>query len=51
MEIIVGKQPPYILGEGDAILFDADVPHIYRNMTSTEAVLYLVTTYPEEIRV
>lgn len=50
VEIIAGRQPPQILGEGDAILFDADVPHVYRNMTSTEAVLYLVTTYPEEIR-
>ncbi len=51
VEIIAGKQPPYILGEGDAILFDADVPHIYRNMTGTEAILYLVTTYLEDIRV
>ncbi|MFB9948465.1 helix-turn-helix domain-containing protein [Rhizobium puerariae] len=51
VEIIAGRQPPHILGEGDAILFEADVPHIYRNMTGTEAILYLVTTYPEEVRV
>ncbi|ATN37436.1 transcriptional regulator (plasmid) [Rhizobium sp. ACO-34A] len=51
VEIVVGKQAPHILGEGDAILFEADVPHIYRNMTGTEAVLYLVTTYSEEIRI
>ncbi len=51
VEIIAGKQPPHILGEGDAIVFDADVPHTYRNMTGIEAVLYLVTTYLEEIRV
>ena len=51
VEIIAGKQAPHILGEGDAIIFDADVPHIYRNMTGTEAILYLVTTYLEDVRV
>lgn len=45
------KQASHILGEGDAIIFDADVPHIYRNMTGTEAILYLVTTYLEDVRV
>ena len=50
VEIIAGKQSPHILGEGDAIIFDADVPHIYRNMTGTEAILYLVTTYLEDVR-
>lgn len=51
VEIIAGRQAPHILGEGDAIIFDADVPHIYRNMTGTEAILYLVTTYLEDVRV
>jgi transcriptional regulator with XRE-family HTH domain len=51
VEIIAGKQPPHILGEGDAVLFHADVPHTYRNMSGIEAILYLVTTYLEEIRV
>ncbi|RUM24067.1 XRE family transcriptional regulator [Rhizobium vallis] len=51
VEIIAGKQTPHILGEGDALLFDADVPHVYRNMTGTEAILYLVTTYLEDVRV
>lgn len=51
VEIIAGKLPPHILGEGDAIVFDADVNHTYRNMTGTEAILYLVTTYIEEVRV
>lgn len=51
VEIIAGKQTPHILGEGDAIVFDADVPHVYRNMTGTEAILYLVTTYLEDVRV
>ena len=36
-----------ILGPGDAIVFDADVPHAYVNMTSSEAVMYLVMTYAE----
>jgi transcriptional regulator with XRE-family HTH domain len=50
VEIVAGKHPPHILGEGDAVIFEADVPHSYRNMTSGEAVLYLVTTYIEEVR-
>jgi len=37
------------LGEGDAILFEADVAHSYRNLGSTEAVLYLVMTYVESV--
>lgn len=45
VEIAVGREPPRLLGEGDAILFQADVPHRYRNMRSVEAVLYLVMTY------
>ncbi|MBB3351551.1 transcriptional regulator with XRE-family HTH domain [Rhizobium sp. BK049] len=51
VEIIAGRQAPHILGEGDAVIFDADVPHLYRNMTGTEAILYLVTTYLEDVRV
>lgn len=34
---------------GDAILFEADVPHAYRNPGKVEAVMYLVMTYAEEI--
>lgn len=51
VEVVVGKQPPYILGEGDALVFEADVPHIYRNMTGGPAVLYLVSTYREVIHI
>lgn len=50
VEVVVGKQP-YILGEGDALVFEADVPHIYRNMTSGPAVVYLVSTYREIIHI
>jgi transcriptional regulator with XRE-family HTH domain len=49
VEIAVGKDRPHTLTEGDAILFEADVPHSYRNLGSTEAVLYLVMTYVEAI--
>lgn len=37
------------LETGDSILFEADVPHAYRNVGKTEAVMYLVMTYAEEI--
>jgi transcriptional regulator with XRE-family HTH domain len=37
------------LETGDSILFEADSPHAYRNMGKTEAVMYLVMTYAEEI--
>lgn len=33
------------LEEGDSILFEADVPHRYRNAGDGEAVLYLVMSY------
>lgn len=34
------------LHAGDSILFDADVPHVYRNPGSVDAVMYLVMMYP-----
>lgn len=37
------------LDAGDAILFEADQPHVYRNGGSSEAVLYLVMTYAEQV--
>jgi transcriptional regulator with XRE-family HTH domain len=37
------------LGAGDAILFEADVPHAYRNPGPTEAVMYLVMTYADAV--
>lgn len=45
VEIVAGREAPQLLGEGDAIVFQADVPHRYRNMRSVEAVLYLVMIY------
>ena len=35
------------LGPGDAIQFQADVPHSYRNAGAVEAVMYLVIGYAE----
>jgi transcriptional regulator with XRE-family HTH domain len=49
VEITVGTERPVLLGEGDAIVFDADVAHSYRNVETTEAVLYLVMTYVERV--
>jgi transcriptional regulator with XRE-family HTH domain len=37
------------LSQGDAIVFEADVAHCYRNTGDSEAVLYLVMTYAETI--
>lgn len=45
VEVAVGREAPLVLGEGDAVLFEADVPHAYRNLQAAEAVLYLVMTY------
>jgi len=39
----------HTLGPGDAILFEADVPHSYRNTGDVEAVMYLVMTYAEKV--
>jgi len=46
VEITVNRRP-YLLATGDAILFEADVPHVYRNPGNSEARLYLVMTYAE----
>jgi len=45
VEIVAGKERPQRLEEGDAMVFDGDVPHSYRNLGSSEAVLYLVMSY------
>lgn len=37
------------LGAGDAILFEADVPHSYRNVSKIEALMYLVMTYADSV--
>ncbi|MDB4969512.1 MAG: transcriptional regulator, family [Myxococcales bacterium] len=37
------------LGAGDAILFEADTPHVYRNRGRGEAVMFLVMTYADTV--
>jgi transcriptional regulator with XRE-family HTH domain len=49
VEVVVGRESPQILTEGDAIIFEADVAHSYRNLGATEATLYLVMTYVETV--
>lgn len=48
VEIVVGTDV-HKLDEGDAIVFDADQPHQYRNVGTTDAVMFLVMTYAEQI--
>jgi quercetin dioxygenase-like cupin family protein len=48
VEILMGADI-HKLDTGDAILFEADLPHVYRNVGATEAVLYLVMTYAEQV--
>jgi transcriptional regulator with XRE-family HTH domain len=37
------------LSQGDAIVFEADTPHVYRNPAGDEALMYLVMTYAEAV--
>lgn len=48
VEIVVGTQT-HQLEAGDAIVFEADQPHVYKNVGSSDAVLYLVMTYAEQV--
>ncbi len=45
--VIQGER--HALGPGDAILFEADVPHAYRNTGDVDAMMYLVMTYAEKV--
>ncbi len=46
LELVVGASTQR-LKPGDAVVFEADSPHIYRNVGKSEAVMYLVMTYAE----
>jgi transcriptional regulator with XRE-family HTH domain len=48
VEIVV-SDVSYVLKLDDAIMFQADVPHIYRNLGATVASMYLVMTYIDTI--
>jgi len=45
LELVVGREPPRLLGPGDWAQFQADVPHSYRNVGEEAASLYLVLYY------
>jgi transcriptional regulator with XRE-family HTH domain len=38
-----------VLQAGDAIVFEADVPHVYRSRSERESVMYLVMTYADTV--
>jgi transcriptional regulator with XRE-family HTH domain len=38
-----------LLAAGDAIVFEADVPHVYRSRSDVETVMYLVMTYADTV--
>lgn len=48
LELTVGKQR-HQLNTGDAIFFEADVPHAYRNPGSTGLTMYLVMSYANRV--
>ena len=48
VEIEVGGER-HALGPGDAIVFAADTPHVYRNTARQDALVYLVMTYADSI--
>ena len=47
IEVAVGREPPHFAEAGDTIIFPADLPHTYRNLTGLPAALYLVMVYPD----
>ncbi|EMY3677851.1 cupin domain-containing protein, partial [Pseudomonas aeruginosa] len=48
LEVRVNEER-FLLATGDSILFYADQPHSYRNPADSEALAYLVMTYPERL--
>jgi transcriptional regulator with XRE-family HTH domain len=49
IEVVSGSERPVTLAQGDAIVFEADVPHSYRNLEADEAIVFLVMTYVESV--
>jgi XRE family transcriptional regulator, regulator of sulfur utilization len=47
LEIVTGREPAYRLEAGDAIHFDADVPHSYRNIGDAPVIAHLVLAYED----
>ena len=54
LDLVVGDgahRETHRLETGDAIVFEADVAHVYANPTTEDCVMYLVMTYAETDRV
>lgn len=49
VELAIGNDPPIMVPPGDAVQFQADVSHSYRNLDGREAVLHVVLTYVEPV--
>lgn len=47
LRLTVGEGETLELRAGDAVYFRADVPHVYENCGTRDAVMYLVMTYAE----
>ncbi|AKV04137.1 transcriptional regulator, XRE family [Labilithrix luteola] len=47
VELVVNRET-HRLETGDAIVFEADVPHAYVNVGKAECVMYLVMTYADQ---
>ena len=47
LEIVAGREPAYRLEAGDAIHFDADVPHSYRALGEEDAQTHLILSYDD----
>jgi len=47
LEIVSGREPPYRLGPGEAIYFDADVPHSYRALGEGDVLAHLILSYQD----
>lgn len=47
LRLTIGNARPVELRAGDAIYFRADLPHIYENPGTRDAIIYLVMTYAE----
>ncbi|MDC0745165.1 helix-turn-helix domain-containing protein [Polyangium mundeleinium] len=47
-EMTIGAEKR-MLGTGDAIVFEADVPHVYRNPDASDTIMYLVMTYAQRL--
>lgn len=47
LDLVVGREN-HRLEAGDAVVFEADVPHTYANAGTTECLMYLVMTYAEQ---